>query len=416
MQSAAVAAAAGRKVETLALEGGPKAVTISPHRASAISKWPRYGAEEKNLVLELLESNRFYPEIALLEKETREWIGAPHAKAHCNGTSALMSMFFAIGLPPGSEVMVPSYTASASIVPMRFFGLVPVFVDIDPRTACFDVDHARKVLTPRTRALVVMHAWGLPCDMDAVAAFAKEKGLLLLEDAAQAQGASFASRRVGTWGEIGVFSYQLSKVLPAVEGGMGIYKSNEHYERATAFGNYDLPASFPAESKYRKYHDTGFGPKFRIHPLAAAIARMQLKKLDAGNALVVAQTKRLNERLCQLPGLTEQRRRPEIQRVHWASNILFFNEKQAGFARDRLLKALAAEGVRVSAAPYPEQHQFAIYREAEWWHHAPQVPDRLPGCEQVNRTAIRLPLFTEEAPDLVDQYAAAFEKVWAHRA
>lgn len=362
-----------------------------------------------------MESNRYYQEIPLLEKETQAQVGVPFCKAHCNGTSALMSMFFALDLPAGSEILVPSYTASATIVPMRFFGLVPVFTDIDPATACLDLHHAAKVITPRTRAIVPMHSWGRPCDMDEIAAFAKERGLIVLEDAAQAQGASLQGRPMGAWGAMGMFSYQTSKVLPAIEGGMGLYQNRTYYERATAFGNYDLPGSFPADSAYRKYHETGFGPKFRIHPLAAAIARRQLTVLPARNTLIREQTQRLNARLTALPGLSEQKRRADMSRVHWAANILFFDAAKAGFAKDRLLKALNAEGVRASAAPYPEQHKFAIYREAQWWHHAPVVPDVLPGCERVNAATLRLPLFNEAAPELLEQYAAAFEKVWAHR-
>ncbi|MBM3735878.1 MAG: TetR family transcriptional regulator [Acidobacteria bacterium] len=413
--AAASAAAAGGKVESLALNGGAKAVSFPADRHAALTKWPRYGAADKQAVIELMESNRYYQEIPLLEKDTQDFAGVPHCKAHCNGTSALMSMFFALDLPPGSEILVPSYTASATIVPMRFFGLVPVFTDIDPATACLDLNHAARVITPRSRAIVPMHSWGRPCDMDQISAFAKERGLIVLEDAAQAQGATLLGKQMGAWGAMGIFSYQTSKVLPAIEGGMGLYHSRTHYERATAFGNYDLPASFPADSPYRKYHDTGFGPKFRIHPLAAAIARRQLKELDARNALIREQTQRLNARLTALPGLSEQKRREDMSRVHWAANVLFFDAGKAGFAKDRLIKALAAEGVRASSAQYPEQHKFAIYREAQWWHHAPVVPEVLPGCARVNGTSIRLPLFAETAPELVEQYAAAFEKVWAHR-
>jgi dTDP-4-amino-4,6-dideoxygalactose transaminase len=409
-----VAATAAMAAAALAADGGPPAVTMPAATHNALTRWPRYGADEKKALIELIDSNRFYQEIALLEQETRAHTGAAFAKAHCNGTSALMSAFFAMDLPPGSEVLTPSYTASASIVPMRFFGLVPVFVDIDPRTACFDLNHAARVITSATKAVVPMHAWGLPCDLDEITAFAGKHGLIVLEDAAQAEGASLHGRPVGTWGEMGVFSYQMSKVLPAVEGGMGLYKSREHYERATAFGNYDLPAGFPADSAYRKYHDTGFGPKFRIHPMAAALARRQLTGLNERNALVAKQVRALNDRITQLPGLSDQRRRTGMQRVHWASNILFFDEAKAGFSKAALLAALQAEGVRASAAPYPEQHQFAIYREAKWWHHAPRVPDVLPGCAQVNKSAIRVPLFTEEASELIEQYARAFEKVWAH--
>lgn len=416
---AAAWAVAGRATtppkESLALDGGPKVVRYTPEQQRAISKWPRYGDSEKEAVLELLGTNKFYEEIPLLEATCREYHKVPYAKAHCNGTSSLMSMFFALDLPEGSEIMVPSYTASATIVPMRFFGYVPIFVDIEPQTACFDLEHARRQLTSRTRALVVMHSWGLPCEMDHISAFAKEHGLIVLEDAAQAYGASLKGKPMGAWGTIGMHSFQASKVVPAIEGGMGLYHSREHYERATAFGNYDLPRKFPEESPYLKYHDTGFGPKFRIHPIAALLARQQMAGLGERNDRLRARTRELNERLVQLPGLSTQRSRSDMKRVHWAANILFFDEKKAGFSRATVLKALQAEGVQASGAAYPEQHKFTIYREPQWWHHPPKVPESLPGCDQVNRSTLRLRLFHEEAPELIEQYVGAFEKVWAHR-
>jgi perosamine synthetase len=411
----AATARAARKLESLAINSGPKAVTASGDIQSSLTKWPRYGSDERQYLGELLESNKFYEEIPLLENETKVYLGVPFVKAHINGTSALMSMFFALNLPEGSEIMTPSYTASATIAPMRFFGYVPIFLDIDPRTACVDLNYAKRKLTPRTKAIVPMHAWGLPCDMDQICAWAKESGLFVLEDAAQAQGATLQGKHMGAWGTMGVFSYQMSKVVPAVEGGMGVYQDRERFERATTFGNYDLPGRFPADSKYRKYDQTGFGPKFRIHPLAAALARRQMLKLDERNALIASQVRRLNERLSALPGLSTQRVRSDMKRVHWAANVLFLDEKKAGFSRSALLTALKAEGVRANAAAYPEQHKFALYREAQWWHHAPDVPDELPGCAEVNRTTVRLPLFTAEAAELIDQYAEAFEKLWAHR-
>jgi len=118
--SAAAAAAAGGKVESLALHGGAEAVSFPADRHSTLTKWPRYRDTDKQAVLDLVESNRYYQEIPLLEKEPQAQVGVPLCKAHCKGTSALMSMFFALDLPAGSEILVPSYTASATIVPMRF--------------------------------------------------------------------------------------------------------------------------------------------------------------------------------------------------------------------------------------------------------------------------------------------------------
>lgn len=401
--------------ETLALDGGSRAVSIPAARQAALSRWPRYGPEEKKAVLELLESNRFYQEIPVLESELRESLKVPYAKAHCNGTSALMSMFFALDLPRGSEIMAPSYTAWATTAPMHMFGYVPLFVDINPRTMTFDVEYAAKHLTPRTRAVLPMHSFGNPCDMDEICAFAKEHGLIVVEDAAQAQGASLQGKPVGTWGAIGAFSFQASKILPAIEGGAGVYQTREHYERATTFGNYDLPRAFPENSPYRRYGGTGMGPKLRIHPLAAAIARRQLRGMEDRNTLVDAQVRKLTDRLVELPGVSRPYCRPDAKRVYWVSHILFLDEAKAGCSKETLMKALQAEGVRVRPGKYDEQHKYTLYSEAKWWHHPVEIPKELPGTTQVNRTAVRMPLFYEEAPELIEQYALAFEKVWAKR-
>ena len=406
------AAVGGAVKETLAVNGGPKAVTYSG--ASKAWSWPHYGEAEAKAMQEMLKSPGYGP-LAAFEKDWKEFTGSPYVKSHCNGTAALTSMFFALDLPPGSEIMVPSYTFFATIVPMRLFGLVPVFVDINPRTLNFDLEDAKRRLTKNTKAVLPVHWIGLPCCMDQICNWAKEKGLIVLEDAAHAQGAMLKGKRMGTWGRMGIFSYQASKPLPAIEGGMGMYQQQDDYERATTFGHYGVPSSFPDGSKYRKFNGTGLGVKFRMHPMAAALARCQLKGLDERNAKGAAQVRRLNDRILQLPGLYEQTSgRSDVKRLHYAWNMLFIEEKEAGMSRAAAVKALAAEGVSTSQFGYRLQHKCDLYKEAKWWHHAPVIPE-LPNSDKANATAIPLPYFTSEVPELVDQYAAAFEKVWANR-
>jgi dTDP-4-amino-4,6-dideoxygalactose transaminase len=214
-----------------------------------------------------------------------------------------------------------------------------------------------------------------------------------------------------------IFSDQASKVMPLIEGGMGIYQTREHYERATAFGHYEAPPKFPENSPYRKYDGTGFGQKYRMHPLSAAIGRVQLRQLDKMNESVNRRVRQLNVRLTQLSGLSEPYIGPVMKRVYYAINMLLLDEKKAGFTRDQARKALEAEGVKFGgfASGYPEQHKFHIYSEAKWWHHPIKVPATLPGTAKVNRTALHLPLFYEDQPDLDDQYVKAFEKVWANK-
>lgn len=412
---AAASAAALAPRETLALDGGAPAVTVPASRQEELMRWPRYGEAEKQALAGMLDSRRFYEEIPLLEQELKAHLGVPHAKAHMNCTSALMSAFFAIDLPRGSEILAPSYTAWATTAPMHFFGYVPVFVDINPRTMTFDLEDARRKLNPRVKGVVPMHSFGNPCDMDEICAFAREYGLVVIEDAAQAQGASLQAKPVGTWGSIGCFSFQTSKILPAIEGGAGVYQTRELYERATMFGNYELASSFPEDSPYRTYAGTGMGPKFRIHPLAAAIARRQLPQIDQRNQLVDAQVRALTDRLVELAGVSRPYTRPDAKRVYWTGHMLFIDEAKAGCPKDKLVKALQAEGVRVMPGKYDEQHKYRLYSEAKWWHHPVQIPSELPGTTQVNRTAIKLPVFYEEAGELIEQYVKAFEKVWAKR-
>ncbi len=400
--------------ESLALAGGAKAITYPDAKHGQASRWPLYQTAEEEAVLKLIRHPSYEP-INALERDWKAYAKSPYVKAHCNGTSALASMFFALDLPPGSEIMVPSYTFFATIVPMRLFGLVPVFVDINPLTLNMDLEDAKRRLTKNTKAILPVHWIGLPCDMDQIQDWAQEKGLIVLEDAAHAQGASLKRKKMGTWARMGIFSYQASKPLPAIEGGMGMYQEAADYERATTFGHYSVPASFPGGSDYAKYNGTGLGVKFRMHPFSAALAQCQLRGLDERNAAGAAQVRRLNDRLLHLPGLYEQTSgRKDMNRIYYSWNMLFINEKEAGMSRDVCVKALRAEGVRTSAFSYRLQHKCPLYAESGWWHHKPVIPE-LPGSEQANATAIPLPYFTSEVPELLDQYVKAFEKVWAHR-
>ena len=414
--AAAPSPGAQTATETLAVAGGPKTVTFPAKEFAALTRWPRYGEAEKEALCAMLDSNRFYDQLPAFEKEWKDYTQSPFVKAHINGTSALTSMYFALDLPAGSEIMVPSYTFFATCLAMRFFDYVPIFIDIDPKTACFDLEDAKRKLTPRTKAVVAMHSWGMPCEMDRIAEWAKEKGLILLEDAAHAHGASMQGKKMGAWGAMGIFSFQASKVMPTVEGGMGMYQTREYFERAAAFGHYEDPVKFDAASPVRPYAGTGFGQKYRMHPFAAAVGRQQLKRLDEINAQVEANVKAMNQPLTQLEAVAEPRLRPDQRRVYYNGNLLLVDFEKLGTPRAAIVKALKAEGVAASFWDYPEQHRLKIYSEAKWWHHPPVVPESMPGNRWVNANHLFLPAIYGEAPELIAQYVKAFQKVWTRRA
>lgn len=399
--------------ETLAMSGGPKAVTAP---AENVAKWPLYGDEEIQAVSALLRAPDYKP-VAEFEDAWKAYFGCQYAKAHCNGTSALTSMLFALDYPPGSEILVPNYSTWFPVVPMRFFELVPVFVDADPRTMNIDPEDCKRRITSKTKAIMPVHWFGLPCDMVALEAIAKEHGLDIIEDASHAHGAKVNDVLIGNWSRIAGFSLQGTKPLPSIEGGIAMYKERFDFERAVTYGNYDLPDTFPEDSPYRKYQGTAFGSKLRMHPASAILARIQLGKLDAMNAAGVAQVRKLNNRITQLPGLTEQYAAPGIQRVYYSKNLMFIDEKQAGMTREAAVKALQAEGVDVSVFEWKLLHKYPIFSESQWWRHMPVLPDpqRIPGCDEANRKAIQVAYFTSDQPELIEQYGNAFEKVWAHR-
>ncbi|MBX3178473.1 MAG: DegT/DnrJ/EryC1/StrS family aminotransferase [Candidatus Hydrogenedentes bacterium] len=405
--------ASAAPLEKLALEGGPKSVTVAEEITAALTRWPRYGDAEKQALHALIDNNKFYDELPLFEDEWKAYTGSPFVKAHMNGSSALTSMYFALDLPPGSEVMVPSYTFFSACLAMRFSGLVPIFVDIDPKTACFDLEDAKRKLTPRTKAVEVMHSWGLPCDMDRIWEWCNEKGLITLEDAAHAHGAAMQGKKIGTWGDMAIFSFQTTKVMPCVEGGMGMYKTREFFERAAAFGHYEDPVKFAEDSPVRAYEGTGFGQKYRMHPFAAAVCRQQLQALDTTNAMVDKNIRALNDELVQLRGITEPHCREDQERVYYYKNMLLVDFAGLGVARDKVLAALKAEGVQADVWDYPEQHKLKIYSEPQWWHHPPTIPESMPGNAYVNGNHIFVPIFYGEAPELIAQYVNAFQKVWS---
>lgn len=405
--------ASSAKLEALALNGGPKAVKAS---SAGATKWPLYGEDEIQAVSALLRNPNYEP-VAKFEDAWKEYHGCTYAKAHCNGTSALTSMLFALELPPGSEVLVANYSTWFPVVPMRFFDLVPVFVDVDPRTMNIDLDDCKRRITSKTRAIMPVHWYGLPCEMDGIEALAKEHGLEVVEDASHAHGAKVQGKLVGNWGRMAGFSLQTTKPLPAIEGGIAMYKDRGDFERAVTYGNYDLPNTFPEDSPYRKYQGTAFGSKLRIHPISAIVAQLQLRELDKRNREGCAQIRRLNDRITQLSGLSEQYARPDMERVYYSKNLMFIDEKEAGMSRDTAVKALQAEGVEVSAYSWTLLHTYPIFSEDKWWRHMPVLPEpsSVPGCDEANRKAIQLPYFTSDQPELVEQYGVAFEKVWAHR-
>ncbi len=387
----------------LATNGGKKTITIDAKKAL---QWPIIGREEIERVKTLLQRGEISisEEVYRLEDEFKTYLGSRYALSHNNGTAAIHAAFFALDLGPGDEVITPSYTYWATCAPILAFGGIPVFVEVSPKNCNIDPEDIKRCITKKTKAIIVVHLWGMPCEMDEIMAIARKYRLKVIEDASHAHGAKYKGKKIGTIGDIGCFSFQNSKLMPAGEGGMLVTDNREYYERALAMGHYERLSKLPKGSRYRRYYATAFGYKHRMYSLAAAIARIQLKNLDKRNAQRNKNVEYFDAGVKDLRGIKIFETPSYIERVYYQHELIY-EEDILVIKKEKFIEALRAEGAQVSGERYPLQHQQPLYREKG-------VKIRpLPVTEAIRDKIISVPTFPRAKKALLDQYINAFRKV-----
>lgn len=237
------------------------------------------------------------PETEALEAEWAEYCGVRHAIAVASGTDALLLALLAGDIGPGDEVITVGWTFIATIEAIIHAGATPRIVDIEPETMTIDVDQVRKAITPRTRAIVPVHIYGHPADMDPIMELAREHDLFVLEDAAQAHGAAYKGRRVGSLGHAAAFSFYVTKNLSAYgEGGMVTTNDDEIADRVRLLRNH---------GRADKADHVIVGFNSRLHEIQAAILRVKFRRLPEWNArrrqIAAAYNQRLRSTALQLP-------------------------------------------------------------------------------------------------------------------
>ncbi|NUS10489.1 MAG: DegT/DnrJ/EryC1/StrS family aminotransferase [Streptomyces sp.] len=406
----------------LAMFGGPRTVEASAG-ASPEAAWPIVTDAERAAVLGVLDSGRFTSvergEVQLLEQEWADYTGARHCAAVASGTAAIELALDAAGLEPGDEVLVPalSFIATASAPVMR--GLVPVFVDIDPVTYTMDPVAAAAAVTPRTRALLAVHLHGLPCDMAALNALADRHGLVVIEDAAQAHGATYRGRQAGALGHVAAFSLNASKNLPTSgEGGLLTTDDEDIHRRAVLRRQFGEDLSGRGE---RPYVSEVLAGNAKLSSVQAAFTRAQLARLPERHRQRDANVRRFLGRLAALDGVVT----PHCpgDRTHaWFQLRLRFDRDRLGCPdvapgalRTVLQRALRAEGVPVrtyQSLPLPAQPALRAAARPDDGYRPEDHPVTLAVIED-SLTMQRWHLNPAAGP-LLERCADAFEKVWEH--
>ena len=292
-------------------------------------------------------------------------------------------------------------------MPAVTFSVKIVFAEIDPITLCIDPDDVKKKITPKTKAIVPVHIWGMPAEMDRIMEIAKEKDIAVIEDASHAHGAEYKGKKVGGIGDIGVFSFQGTKLMPAGEGGIFLTNNEEYFEKALALGHYErvkTPFVSPT-SQYLKYATTtSMGMKFRMSPLHAAIALAYLETLDEDNKLRNAYCEKFRAVIRTLPGFDAFETPKHIKRVFYEHHIQY-DETVRKISNKQMAETLQAEGVSLSAQRYRLIHQQPYFQEKGYLKDLLPITDRSVGMQ------FRVPNFSVKSNELLNQYIIAFEKV-----
>lgn len=418
----------------LAISGGPRSFDID---VSEFTAHPVMEREEIGAVVALMTRNEISiaPVVREFERDFAAYHGARFAIAQCNGTSTLHAAFFAVGVGPGDEVIAPAYTWQAGVVPIMAAHGIPVFADVDRRSLCVLPEDIERKITDRTKAISVLHAYGHPAPMDEIMDLARRHNLPVIEDASHAHGASHKGRLVGTWGDIGCFSLQGSKIMVGGEGGVLITNNEHYYNRAIVLGHYERISELadPEYSKYAMHYPqppSCFGYKYRMHPLAAAIALEQLRKLDHFKAIVRENMRYLTGKLSRLhPAFEPAYESLDVDRL-WLNYICFYDEKAFGVSRDRFVEALRAEGVDATAgrAGYLPVYWNPLYQEQDLWgkgcpfscpYYGKEVTypreGLCPNAEEIWKLTVGLPVFWNRTPTAVlDRLVDTVAKVLAN--
>lgn len=395
----------------LVLHGGEKI------RKNPFPEWPVSDNREEKALLEVLHSRKWWfgEKVKQFEEEYARFQGAKYGISCTSGTSALIIALRALGIGFGDEVITTPWTFIATTTAIIMAGGIPVYIDIDPTTHNIDVEKIEAAITPKTKAVLLVHMGGFPVDMDRLLDIARRCNLIVIEDAAHSWGGKWEGKGLGTIGNAGTFSFQFSKNITAAEGGIVLTNDEEISVRAWSFMNCGRWPGKPW------YYMENISPNQRMTEFQAALLIVQLSRLEEQIERRANAARFLRNRMAGMPGirmLAHEDKRSTRRSYHYFT-FLYIEEEWDSVPKDCFIEAMNAEGIGVIAG-YP----FPLYREPALLKRENLPPGNypdygslnLPGAEQASKEAVWIPqnLLLAEEEDLAD-IVHAIEKIYENR-
>jgi dTDP-4-amino-4,6-dideoxygalactose transaminase len=394
----------------------PKPTIVRSQTASAaFPQWPHFDEDELRAVEAVLRSGRINywtgTESREFEKEYSTYARTRYAVAVANGTASLELALAVLGIGNGDEVVTTprTFIASASSIVLR--GATPVFADVDRDSQNITARTIESVISPRTKAVILVHLAGWPCEMDEIMQLAHCRGIAVIEDCAQAHGAAYKGRPVGGIGDVGSFSFCQDKIITTGgEGGMLVTNNEAWWSGAWSYK--DHGKSFDAV--YKRQHGPGFrwlhesfGTNWRLTEMQAAIGRIQLTKLDGWVARRRAHASRLGDALTGTPGLRIPVPGPHIHHSYYKFYVfLDCGRLRSGWTRDRIVAEIEAAGVPCFSGSCSE-----VYLEKAFEQHPSRPPQRLPVAQELGESSLMFLVHPTLEPEHIDRTAAAARAV-----
>ena len=332
----------------LALCGG------EPVRTRPYPPWPQAGPEERQWVEQVLAGHRWFagprgddPEAlgTLFGERFAALHGACFGLPVANGSVAIEIALRAAGIGPGDEVIVPAYTFVSTATSVLMVGAIPIFADIDSTSYCLDPEDASRRIGPRTRAILPVHLGGHMADMHGLGRLARENGLVLVEDCAQAIAASWGGRKAGTWGALGTFSFQANKTITAGEGGLVVTDDPDLADRVVALRAFGRVKGGPVD-RSSALISQWLSSNYRLSELQAAVLLAQLERFPSQDARRQANAARLTKGLQEIPGVRHIRvDAPHMKHGYYYYLVRYEPGTFGNLTPERMCQALNAEGI-----------------------------------------------------------------------